>query len=241
MVGIAESAVGVPAARRGQAWASRKATDAPALPGRPKRTPDEVRREQRMLFFFKQLNRWMTVPLLRAGAGPWIGTPVGGWLLLLRVRGRRTGLVREVPLSYLIDEGAAWVMAGSGPTTQWYRNLLSDPEVEVVLPGGGRRCIAEDVRDPEIRQRIMPRLLRATGAPGFLSGCDPWRASVDEILGVTAWVPLIRLRPVGEPLVAGPDDPGGLGWAWRQLVVLGVTVWSLRSVGRLIRRAVGAS
>ena len=191
--------------------------------------------------FFKQLNRWMTVPLLRAGAGPWIGSPTGGWLLLLRVHGRRTGLVRETPLSYFIDEGAAWVMAGFGPETQWYRNLLSDPSVEVILPGGGRRCLAEDVRDPEIRRRIMPKLLRATGVPGFLSGCDPWHASVDEVLDATDRVPLIRLRPVGEPFVPGPDDPGGLAWVWRQLVVLGVTVWVLRFVARLVRRDASAS
>jgi deazaflavin-dependent oxidoreductase (nitroreductase family) len=185
---------------------------------------------------FMKVNRWMTVPMLRAGLGPWLGSPAGGWLMLMRVRGRRSGTVREVPLSYIVDEGAVWVMAGFGPGTQWYRNLLADPTVDLVLPGRTRRCIAREVRDPETRRRMMPKLLRATGGPGFMSGCDPWHASVDEVLAATASAPLIRLEPVGEALVAGPDDPGGLGWVWRQIVVLAATAWTARRLGRLAAR-----
>lgn len=168
---------------------------------------------------FRFLNRWLTVPLLRSGLGAWLGTPIGGWILLLRVRGRRTGLIREVPLSYLIADGSAWVMVGFGHRCDWYRNLVADPEVEVLVPGRCLRCRAEEVVDAETRATIIPALVRATGVPGYMSGCDPYRAPAAEVLRATASVPLIRLRPVGEPLVAGPDDPGGLGWAWRQSVV----------------------
>jgi len=36
-------------------------------------------------------------------------------------------------------------------------------------------------------------------------------------------IPLIRLTPLGEPLLAGPDDPGGRAWLWRQgVVALGI-------------------
>ena len=28
---------------------------------------------------FMKVNRWMTVPMLRAGLGPWLGPPAGGW------------------------------------------------------------------------------------------------------------------------------------------------------------------
>ena len=181
---------------------------------------------------FHVFNRWVSVPLLRAGMGPWMGTPIGGWILLLRVRGRRTGLTRFVPLSYLIADGSAWVMAGFGPHTDWYRNVLAQPEVDVLLPGRARLCRAAQVLDPAIRRRIIPALTRATGLPGYMIGCDPYRASDDEILAATAWVPLVRLQPVGEPLVSGPDDPGGFGWVWRQAVVMVVMV----QVFRLLRR-----
>jgi deazaflavin-dependent oxidoreductase (nitroreductase family) len=233
MDAIADPEVRVPATHRGPAREPEPPADGPPPVPPAERTAAQAARERRMHGVFMQLNRWMTIPMLRAGLGPWLGSPAGGWLLLMRVRGRRSGAVREVPLSYLVDEGAVWVMAGFGPGTQWYRNLLADPTVDLVLPGRTRRCIAEEVRDPETRRRMMPKLLRATGAPGYMSGCDPWHASVDEILSVTASVPLLRLEPVGDALVAGPDDPGGLGWVWRQVFVLAATAWTARHLWRL--------
>ena len=193
---------------------------------------------------FLKVNRWATVPLLRAGLGPWIGTPVGGYLLLLRARGRTSGVVRETPLSYFVAEGAVWVCAGFGPATQWYRNIQADPAVEVVLPGRTIAAIAEDVRDPDVRRRIVPALVRAVGMPGAFGGVDPRRATDEQILEAYGWVPLIRLRPAEGPLAAGPDDPGGTAWIWRQSVVLLMTAivarWSfglLRSMpGRRGRR-----
>lgn len=241
MTAIVDPPVRVPAASRGPGREPERLTDGPPLAQPPERTPAEADRDRRMHGAFKQLNRWISGPMLRAGLGPWMGSPIGGWLVLLRVRGRRSGVVRDVPLSYFIDEGAIWVMAGFGPGTQWYRNLLVDPTVEVVLPGRTRQCIAMDVRDPETRRRILPKLLRATGVPGFMSGCDPWHASVDEVMAVTAWVPLVRLAPVGEPLVAGPDDPSGGAWVWRQAVVLAATLWTVLLLGRLAGRVAGRS
>jgi deazaflavin-dependent oxidoreductase (nitroreductase family) len=175
------------------------------------------------------------------GLGAWLGTPVGGYMLLLRVRGRKTGLIREIPLSYLVAEGSAWVMAGFGPGTEWFRNLKADPEVEVWLPGRVYRCRAEEVRDPAVRARILPTLTRAAGVPGAMIGCNPWAASDARIVELLAWVPLIRLAPVSGPIAAGPDDPGGRAWLWRQPLVLGLTLWLLgRGVGLGRRPRAGA-
>ena len=198
--------------------------------------PAQTDASRRTHAVFLKINRWSTVPLLRAGLGPWLATPVGGYLLLLRARGRSSGIVRETPLSYLVAEGAAWICAGMGPTAQWYRNIAADPRVEVVLPGRTIACVAEDVRDPEVRRRMMPALVRALGLPGSLGGVDPRRASDDEILEAYGWVPLIRLRPVDGSLAAGPDDPGGTAWIWRQAVMLGLIGMIVRAAFALARR-----
>jgi deazaflavin-dependent oxidoreductase (nitroreductase family) len=211
----------------------------PALPPPPEPTAVSGAASALGYAAFKFLNPKTTIPLLRAGLGPWMGTPFGGWMLLLRVRGRKSGLVREIPLSYLVDEGSVWVMAGFGPSTQWYRNLLADPGVEVILPGRSHLCVAREELDPAVRRRIIPQLVRATGLPGYMTGCDPYRAPVERMLDATAWVPLIRLTPVGEPLVAGPDDPGGHGWVWRQAVALVLVAWLGRGLTRLGRRVAG--
>lgn len=216
----------------------------PLAPGHPRISPPlapaplPTTASRRLHAAFLALNRWVAVPLLRAGLGAWTGTPIGGYVLLLRTRGRRSGAVREAPLSYLVTEGAAWVCAGFGERTAWYRNAMADPRVEVVLPGRTLACTATDERDPAVRRRVMPALVRAVGLPGMLGGVR-LGASDAEILDAYAWVPLVCLRSIGGPLVAGPDDPGGTAWIWRQLVVVVlalVLVARLRAVVRRLAR-----
>ena len=188
---------------------------------------------------FKGLNRWFMIPVHRAGLGAWVGSPVGGYMLLLRVRGRKSGIVRETPLSYLVAEGAVWVVAGFGPGTEWYRNLLADPRVEAWMPGRRVAGTATEVRAPEVRARILPALLRATGLPSFLGGVNPWADDNAAMLEKLDFVPLIRIDADEGWLDAGADDPGGSAWVWRQGVVLAGTVgilWGLRRGIRAIVR-----
>ena len=71
-------------------------------------------------------------PLIRAGfANPWLFTPGA---TVLEVRGRKTGKVREVPLTCYL---AGWTMivgtVRSG--SQWIRNLAAAGEAHVWLWG----------------------------------------------------------------------------------------------------------
>ncbi len=59
-------------------------------------------------------------------------------VLLLRVRGRKTGAMREVPLLYVPDGDSVLLLAsnaGQGRLPAWYLNLLQSPQVDVVLSG----------------------------------------------------------------------------------------------------------
>lgn len=201
--------------------------------------PEPTEGSRRAHAFFLALNRWSTTPIMRAGLGAWFATPIGGYVLLLRVRGRKSGRVIDVPLSYLIAEGAPWVCAGFGPATQWYRNIRVDPRVEVILPGRAMAAVAEEVRDPAVRARIVPALVRAVGLPGAMGGVDPRRDPDERILEAYAWVPLVRLRPLTGPIVAGPDDPGGTAWIWRQALVTAVLALGISWVARSARRLLG--
>jgi len=186
---------------------------------------------------FKYLNRWAVVPFHRAGLAAWLGTPLAGCQLLLTTTGRTSRLPRSTPLGYLVAEGTAWVMAGYGPLTLWYRNLLADPRVDVLLPARPPfRAVAEEVLDPTVRARIIPQLVRSMRLPGAMIGTDPGTASDERILELTAWVPLIRLRPEEGELEPGPDDPGGLGWVWRQTVVALASLAVLQALRGVARR-----
>ena len=184
---------------------------------------------------FKTLNRYFMIPMHRAGLGAWLGSPVGGWMLLLRVRGRKSGIVRETPLNYLVADGSVWIVAGFGPATEWYRNLLADPAVEVWLPTRHLAGTAVEVRSPAVRARILPALVRSIGLPSFLSGVNPWTATDDRIIDALNFVPLIRIDPTDGWLDPGPDDPGGNAWVWRQALVLGGSLLVLRRLRRLVR------
>ena len=189
-----------------------------------------------LLSAFKSFNRWFMVPAHRAGLAAWVSTPFGGWILLLRVRGRKSGILRETPLNYLIKDDAVWVLAGFGHRTEWYRNLLADPAVEVRLPTRRFAGTAEEVLDPAIRARVIPRLVRATGLPGTMVVPIPWTAPDEDILDATAFVPLVRIRMRdGSPLQAGRDDPGGRGWLWRQAMILAASVLGWRLAKTLLR------
>lgn len=206
-------------------------------PGGPLHGHDDLGRRA-----FKALNTYLMVPAHRAGLGQWLGSPVGGYLLLLRVRGRRSGLVREVPLTYYLADGAVWLMAGFGPDTAWYRNLLAEPRVELVLPGRRVTGTATKVLDPAVRARLLPAFMRAAGLPALLGGVNPWRVGDERILEALDFVPLIRVDADGGPIEPGPDDPGGRAWVWRQGVVLAAGVLALvalRRVARAILRPVG--
>jgi deazaflavin-dependent oxidoreductase (nitroreductase family) len=115
------------------------------------------------------LMRWLLglPPLLYRGG---LAGRLGRRLLLLRTTGRRTGRPRTVGLNYVVDGGTVYVFSGFG-WTDWYRNLIADPRVEVQI--GPRRWagIARPVADPEERRRARS-LLRAVaprqGPPEWL-------------------------------------------------------------------------
>ena len=116
-------------------------------------------------------------------------------------------------------------MAGYGPRTQWYRNILAEPRVDLRLPGQAPfAALAEEVRDPGVRARVIPPLCRSMAVPGLMIGCLPATSTDERILDCVSWVPLVRIRPAdGGALVPGAEDPGGRGWVWRHLAMTGAT------------------
>ncbi len=129
--------------------------------------------------------------------------PAGKTVLLLVTRGRRTGKPRYTGLNYAEDGGTVYVMSGFGARTDWYRNLVADPRVEVRV-GKRRWCaIAETVTDAKMRERGITLLLetsRRQGPPAALRplltkiGFDYERelATFDRD---APGMPLVALRP----------------------------------------------
>ncbi len=154
-------------------------------------------------------------PMHRAGLAEWLGTPIGGYILVLRVRGRRSGVMRETPLSYLVAEGSIWVMAGFGSTDR-------------VVPQSARRrdrggapartavaAIATEETDAPGRARLLPALARAAGVPGLMIGVNPWTAGDEAVLAALDCDPTrpARSRPRARSSPGGRSGRPGMGLA----------------------------
>ncbi|MFI5042963.1 MAG: nitroreductase/quinone reductase family protein [Acidimicrobiales bacterium] len=180
---------------------------------------------------FLVVNRRLTVPVFRAGLGPLLSNPATGSIMVLRTRGRTSGEMRDVPLGYLIRDGAIYCCAGFGVQTHWFRNLLADPRVECLLPDRALAGVAEEVTDPDEWLAAFRALLASLGVLGSSTVTNPRQATDDELRDKGRAIPLVRIRVTG--IAAGPADPGG--WAWVPLFA--AELWLLgRVIGWLRRR-----
>ncbi len=172
--------------------------------------PLMVRALPRIQRGFRFVNRYVAVPLLAAGLGPLCNTPLTGSLMVLRTRGRTSGLWREAPLGYLVLDGHVYCCAGFGQRTQWLRNIAADPRVELLLPTIAVTGIAEEVSDPAEWNRGMRALLASLGIISRAVIGDVRHASDEQLQAMAGGLPLVRIRITG--LGVGPFDPGGRGW-----------------------------
>ena len=150
------------------------------------------------------------LPALERGFGALISNPLTGYLMVLRTRGRRTGLIRAAPLGYVVLDGAIYCCAGFGETTAWYRNVLVEPSVEVVLPGRTVSGRAAPVAAPDEWIRAYRALIASLGVIGRLTVGDVRELDDAELLAAHGGIPLVRITPTA--FVPGPLDPGGRFW-----------------------------
>jgi deazaflavin-dependent oxidoreductase (nitroreductase family) len=160
--------------------------------------------------FFRILNRFFMVPMFRLGFGPFFGNPFWGYIMVLKIVGRKSGKLRYAPVNYAIHGGKVYCLAGFGRTSDWYRNLRAAAAVEAILPGGAIAGTAQEVQAPAERRLIIRQILKNGGFAGFLEGFNPYRIDDQALMERTAGMPLICIQPVG--LGSGASDPGG--WAW---------------------------
>jgi deazaflavin-dependent oxidoreductase (nitroreductase family) len=177
---------------------------------------------------FRTLNRYFMVPVFRLGLGGLITNPFSGYIMVIKTIGHKSGQERYTPTNYAIQNGNVYCFAGFGPGAHWYRNLTTNPRVELLLPGGPVTGLAEEVTDPDERLHALRQILKNGGFAGFLVGFNPYTAPDQVVVETCQSLPVIRIRPAG--VRSGPADPGGWLWVlWFGLMGLPL-VW--RWVGR---------
>ena len=163
----------------------------------------------RRIFWF--INKFFMVPLFRLGFGPFFVNPLTGYIMVLKVIGRKTGKVRYAPVNYTIHKGDIYCISGGRQTSDWYRNLLATPEVEIILPSGPVYARVDEIPDPDARRVLIRQILKNAGFAGFFEGYNPFTITDDELMHKSGDMPLLRFHPWG---IANASDPGGWAWVW---------------------------
>ena len=104
----------------------------------------------------------MRAPVLLYRLG--LGGLIGRSTLLLTTTGRRTGRPRATPVNYWEADGVLFVIAGSGTHADWYRNLVTQPEVEVQVGRRRLSAIASPLTDS--REKAHALWLLGQRSPG---------------------------------------------------------------------------
>ena len=127
-----------------------------------------------------------------------------------------------------------YVVAGYGRTTPWYRNLLDERAVEVILPTRRFRADAAPVDVPAAWAVAYRDLIGSFGILGRGIAGDVHALDDDTLWAEHGALPVVRLTPSdGEPrLVAGPFDPGGRGWMLSCVLSAGIGVLAVRALRR---------
>jgi deazaflavin-dependent oxidoreductase (nitroreductase family) len=181
--------------------------------------------ERLLRWAFRLLNKGFMVPAFRLGFGPAMGSPYGGYIMVIKSRGWKSGKTRYTPVNYAIADGCVYCLAGFGTKAHWIKNLESDPNAELLLPGGTVACRAERVEEPAERQRMLRQILINSGFAAFLFGqINPLRASDQKVAELARDYIVLRFRPSG--IGAGAFDPGGWFWLWPAAVFI-YLIWLL--------------
>jgi len=172
---------------------------------------------QRIFWF---LNKFFMVPIFRLGLGPFMGNPFSGYIMVIKNTGRKSGKTRYSPVNYCVYQGDLYCLAGFGKVSDWYKNILVNPNIEVIHPNGPLAGVAEVITGTADRTALLRKILKNAGFAGFFEGFNPFTISDDELERKLGDRPLIRIRLTG--LGNGASDPAG--WMWISMLILTIIV-----------------
>jgi deazaflavin-dependent oxidoreductase (nitroreductase family) len=167
---------------------------------------------------FLYLNKFFMVPMFKLGFGPFFGNPLTGYIMVIKAIGRKTGKVRFAPVNYTIHKGNVYCISGGRKTSDWYRNLLATPDVELILPGGCIYAQMAEIDALDDKVLIIRQVLKNAGFAGFFEGYNPFTITDEELRSKAADLPVLCFHPLG--VGNGASDPAGWAWIWSFVVTV---------------------
>ncbi len=95
-----------------------------------------------------------------------------GRIMVIKHHGRKSGKEYLTPVNYALVDGELYCTAGFGSISDWYKNMLVNPNIELWLPEGKRKARAEDISDSPNRLHLLRQVIIASGFAGRSFGID---------------------------------------------------------------------
>lgn len=165
----------------------------------------------------------LPILLWRLGFGP----ITGKIFMIITHVGRKSGLPRRTMVEFHSLNGIKYVTAAFGIRTQWYRNILANPNVTIQTADGTENMRAVRVTHDEELVTVADLFLRRDPPlmKWYLNSLDitPERES---ILANKENLVFIRFDPTSEPAPRGLEVD--LAWIWPAILLWGLLTHPFR-------------
>ena len=144
---------------------------------------------------FHAMNRFIVL-MWKMGLGKPIKIwPAGsGRIMIIRHRRRKSGKEYLTPVNYATVKGEIYCTAGFGSISDWYRNILAYPRVELWLPEGKIIYCAADVSNSQPRLFLLRQVIIASGFAGPLFGINEKKLSDAQLDAISKEYRLVHFR-----------------------------------------------
>ncbi len=168
---------------------------------------------------FRYINRFQIL-FWRLGLGRWMSAwPAGiGTYMVITHYGRASGKRYRTPVNFAVVDGEIYCVAGFGRGSDWYRNILENPQVEIWHPDGWFAGTAEEILVNADTLPILREIMTNSGFVTKLMGLNPKTITDEELMAECKDYRLIHLRRTAPR--TGRTGPGDLVWIWPVLLLL---------------------
>lgn len=168
---------------------------------------------------FRNINQFQIL-FWRLGLGRWMSIwPAGiGTYMVINHNGRTSGKRYRTPVNFAVMDGEIYCVAGFGKSSDWYRNIVENPQVEIWHPDGWFAGTAEEIQVDSVTLPILRKIMTNSGFVARLMGLNPKTMSDEDLLAECKDYRLIHLRRTAPR--TGRTGPGDLVWVWPVLLLL---------------------
>jgi deazaflavin-dependent oxidoreductase (nitroreductase family) len=170
--------------------------------------------------FWRKLLFKAPIELWRLGLG-WL---VGWVLMLITHTGRISGFPRRTMVEYHSLHGVKYAPCAFGPRSDWYQNIVANPNVVIQTIHGAERVKVVRVTDDHELLRVFalfmrrdPPLLKAYLASFGI------QATPEDVLAKKERIYWLRFDPTSSP--TPPPQKADLAWIWLVALAGGIIAW----------------